>query len=280
THPYLKQVTGGDPSYCVKNKLCHDICQTPPLFVYGGKSKLEAANRLNVSGFVNKPVTRNGKKVANWTKPQGVSGLDCSGFVGASMHLAGLKIRKNAGNNNTWTEDLLTMGQNPANDCMEPVTLRGEDSFTSGDVVVWKGHTFMIESASRDPLGVKTLIDAAPNKGSLKADDCSRLMESWDPQKTNMMLIMSGTMQTAGIGVLRVRAQDYFPKAEHYGSWLKRMAVQSCKAQLPGGQASKAIEPSSGPRDFAVLRHRGGPGCSYPNKPTLKCEGKNCEAGQ
>lgn len=139
----------------------------------------------------------------------------------------------------------------------------------------------MVESATTDPFGVKAMIDGQADKQSLTAQRCDDLVtNNLDPQKFSFMLIMSGTMQTSGIGVMRVRAQDYFPRNDHYAGWLKKMAIADCKSRLPGGGPGKAISPATGPREFAVLRHKGGAGCSYPKKPDLQCEGKNCEAAQ
>ncbi len=239
---------------------CLDMRKTPPLFQYGGRPKIKSGDEIDLFSTYKNGGTNS------------LVGLDCSGFVSAALISAGLKIKPNADKaiqNITNTSAL--MGMNDSNSCFRVPYFSKNSTIMSGDLVVERGHVFMIDKVGPDPLGVEKLV----GQGKLKKyEDCLKV--DYKRENFEFSIIQSTGSHDLSASIMEARDWD---DDNMYSNLFKTACFAHFKKD--------PIKMTSFTKEAKILRHKGDSqeGCQFApeDKPTFKhsqCVGDCKEAYQ
>jgi hypothetical protein len=244
-HYYLKHFDRGVAPQCL------DMRKTPPVYHFGGR-----------------PAFRNNEIDLFQQRRTGgvpVVGIDCSAFVSTALSVSGLKLTprtKTAKANMATSRSLYAY--NEKNSCFNRPIMTPGKTMSSGDIIAYPGHTFMIDQVGEDPLG----IEAAKREGRFPrtAKGCSRM----EPKRKNLNFSI---IQSSGFGdmpAMRIEASKYsgaFPA-------IRNLIVKACLGEFNQSYKPKAF-------GTLLLRHKGNSDsrCTFSEEQTPKLKGEECTQG-
>ncbi|MEQ1877883.1 MAG: hypothetical protein ABL958_14670, partial [Bdellovibrionia bacterium] len=159
----------------------------------------------------------------------------------------------------------------------------GGSFLKAGDIMVQEGHALIVERAGEDPFGLNARFEEIKNGGTAQSCDPSLEMD-YDAAKFDFDVIMSGTLDDEGLGIIRMRASDYFKKSPMVAK-LHQLLIKACKAYVsknrltPDETGGFVHSPGKSARDIAIIRHKlpnhtPGNACSLRDVPNID---KGCE---
>lgn len=256
TQPWLKQQCTPDPNVRAHAK-CDGVCKKVPIFNFAGKFKYEMSRNGPQKVNIN---TTDGYNQLKFPEQKYGSGVDCSAFASASVVAAGLRIfPEGSTQKDPFRTDTATfLNMNSRNSCFAPVESSPEsaangDLLKSGDLVVWNGHMVVIESASNDPFGIQKW-----EKDPSGKPIC-------DPKKNGFIdnldfKVLNSTSLGGGMGLVRLRAKDFFKKTPDAITSLSEIAKSACERLLNKDASAKKFNGQvsyRGRNVFSILRHSG-----------------------
>lgn len=99
-----------------------------------------------------------GKSIDLFAKPE----LNSDGFLTAVFSASGMKLRKNSSDTTVKSNDILGSAQ----DCLDAVPMSRGASIASGDIMVGKNSSLVIDRAGPDPFGLNAIKSKADCTGS------------------------------------------------------------------------------------------------------------------
>lgn len=178
SNPYVQDLAAAKASqYYVKcdkkrklAKGCRDLCGAPPTYIWGGMGFYEKTSRgMTIDLFRN---------VESTEKLAAHPGLDCSGFIHATLALAGLRARPDMAPS-AETADTVTARtfMNQPGGCFKDVSF---ENLKPGDLIAWRTHIAMVDRVGEDPFGLRNIS---------KVEDCT--IENLDPDKFDLVIVNS-----------------------------------------------------------------------------------------
>ncbi len=291
-HPYLKIVKEKQEKKQGTDKQCRDVLKNPPLFSYGSKSNYKSNSR-SIDLFKNQAQAGICKYSGVKCNSSSVTGIDCSGFIQASLWSQGLKFYKSGskqGNGHEVNTGGLIAIANDKNSCLKVTDFEGDDNdevstLKSGDIVsLSKHHTFMIGSVGEDPLGVNRVL-----KHGKSVDACREL----NRDVFDFTVFQSGSFRDVGVAHIHVRSANSNLRSNGAGRLSSSMLTQMefraqsiCEkamtkklkkesfSDVKEGTGSK-ISSRGNSHKFSIIRHKGedDPAC---NKEPMALKFETC----
>lgn len=219
SHYYMRGIAS--ESSCVKT--------TPLIYDYGGK----VSSSGNTLSFF--------KNAGSGTAALGV---DCSGYVAASIAVSGLRYKPGLVTKPIYANQSASKYIDSAKSgfsCFENVTLTPAVSIKEGDIVGVSGHVVAVDKIGADPFGLK-------NVNSV--DDCANLnYRNFD------IVIAQSSPSKNGIGMNKYEVRDYINESGKMKTAFVEMGKQACLAKFQ----NKNIKPASSAWGF--VRHKGTADC-------------------
>jgi hypothetical protein len=227
THPYLKTIS----SYGAG---CFNVRQNPLIYDYGGKPYGTTSSTSTIDFFKN-----NGSGTS-------VLGIDCSGYVYASMATAGLRLKEGralkASDSWAWGSTSYVEPTKNGLTCLAKIPVTATSSLKAGDIVAVPGHVLLIDKAGADPFGLASVT---------KESDCSKLnSSSFD------FVVAQSSPSKGAVGINYFEARNYLPTSEKMKAGLEKYGYYACLAKFN----KKTYTPSLG--TLSVVRHKGTSACT------------------
>lgn len=250
THYYLR----GAPE--PENPMCRDMTKNPPLYHFGGRPNFLSNNEIDILQ------TRRTGGVP-------ITGIDCSAFVSTSLSVSGLKLTpsvKSPAQN--ITNSATFYAYNSKNSCFNRPNFQKNETIKPGDVIAWRGHTFMIDRVGKDPFGIEKAKTAGRFPRTIA--NCAR----FQPPVSHLDFTIIQSTGTGSLPAMRVEARNY-SSGTTLRSYLN-LAVQACRAQFTSG----VVAPTPN-RGTTLLRHKGNsdPRCMMDEEQIPKLKGEECTEG-
>ena len=239
SHYYLKNVrpAGGQ---------CFDVSRNPLIYDYGGKPLVKSSLNTKINLFEN---SGSGSQAL---------GIDCSGFILASMAASGLRVKSGKQMKAVYISGISSwkLRQATANglNCFQ--NAQGNSPLLPGDIIVVRGHAVIVDQASADPFGLSQVRSAA---------QCSPQYISVN--QMNFSIIQSSSSFN-GVGINRMHVRSI--KNTEFRQALVQKAVQVCSVQ----KGSSSYRQTSD--RLAVLRHTLSSSCRDREMPLV---GEECLSG-
>ncbi len=228
SHPYLA-------NYKKPGSGCFDVLKKPMIYDFGGKPYTGTSENAIFDFF---------KDAGSGTTELGI---DCSGYVYASLATAGLKIKK------TGKLKAVTVHGVPARsyqniessglNCFAHAKFKSATNLVPGDILASSGHIILIESVGADPFGIKALKTEA---------DCKAANIS--VSRFDFKILQSSPTKGA-IGIDRIRANEYLKEKGSMQTAMIQHAVNACLAKVRGTTITTKSSSAS------LVRHLGTAEC-------------------
>ena len=224
---------------------CQDVRENPLIYDYGGKPYVTAEERSSLNLF---------KNMGSGTS---VLGIDCSGFVFASVAAGGLKLHPLkklkailvTGINSRMYMDPEANGM----PCFSKVKMGVSGTLKPGDVVAIPGHVLIIDSIGADPFGIQK-ISSSEKCASLNYRNFNFNVAQSSPSKN-------------GIGINRFFGPDYLAEEPSIRTGFEKYARDACKARFQKKDLQIVAS------DFQIIRHQQSGACV---DKALPLEGEGC----
>ena len=184
SHYYLRKTKTSSSRQCI------DVSRNPLIYDFGGKPAVSSYPHYQMNLFKN---SGSGSKAL---------GVDCSGFVMASLAAAGLRVQKGRSLKPAQISGISSwMLASPSNNlnCLKKIHLNHHSSegfIQAGDILASKGHVVIVDQVGGDPL-------ALAKRRSVK--DCKK--ENISAQDFHFSIIHSSPA-LGGIGINRVHIRN------------------------------------------------------------------------
>ena len=228
SHPYLRD-------YRKPSASCFDVLRSPMIYDFGGKPYQTSSTSSTLDFFKNFGGTR-------------VLGIDCSGYVFASMATAGLRLSKGVKMKpihvRTTPAAKWMKPRSSGLSCFSPVSMGPTKTVEAGDILASSGHVMIIDTVGSDPFG----IDRFTSESECRLSNMSS-------SRFNMTFLQSGSAK-GGMGINRIRPTRFLPEDEApMEEAMLQYAVAACKAKFK--RQTIAIQPSTA----TIVRHSGSSDC-------------------
>lgn len=228
SHPYFS-------NYRSPQSACFDVLTKPSIYDFGGKPFTTSRNELLFDLH---------RDAGSGTEELGV---DCSGFIYAALTSAGLKLKREtqlkASLVHGVSSAMLADPQRNGLSCLDRIEYSETNSIQDGDLVALPGHVFMVESTGPDPFGIAAFS---------RIEQCAP--ENIKSAQFDFVIIQSSPSK-GGIGINRIRADEYLRSNRSIEVGLIDHAVHACRARF--GERHRAHF-----RSVAVVRHLMTPECT------------------
>ncbi|MBC7420668.1 MAG: hypothetical protein H7328_08065 [Bdellovibrio sp.] len=214
SHYYMRGIAS--ESSCTKT--------TPLIYDYGGKVFTSG----NTISFF--------KNAGSGTEALGV---DCSGYVAASIAVGGLRYKPGLANKPIYANQGASKYMDAAKSgftCFENVTVTPLVSIKEGDVVGVSGHVLAIDKIGADPFALANIKTVA---------ECSTLN-----YKNFDIVIVQSSPSKGGIGMNKYKVKDYLAESSKMKTAFVEMGKNACLAKFQ----YKWIKPASS--DWGFVRHK------------------------
>lgn len=230
THPYLKAPPGNT---------CLDVRANPLIYDYGGKP-----------GVTGSTIDFH-RNAGDGTSAMGV---DCSGYVSASLATAGLKFKSSVplrpSQTQVYSSSTFLNPESSGLNCVPRITLNSTSTLKEGDIVAVQGHVVILDHVGADPFGLNKVTGAA---------GCAKITtEDFDFE------VVQSSPSKGGVGMNRFEARDYLRPGGKMAAGLVKYAKKACELKFSGGSS----KPSFG--DITVLRHAGTASCMDARVPVAR----------
>ncbi len=228
---------------------CFRATDTPLIYDYGGKPYANtSANSIDLF-----------KNAGSGTS---ALGIDCSGFVAASVLTGGLRLKSGVSSKAAQSSGVnAAMFANPSGNglsCLARVQSTASQRLRPGDIIANGGHVIMVDRVGADPFGIANARSAA---------DCAAVSSS----RFDFTIIQSSPSK-GGIGLNRHRAADYLAGSSSMRSGLIAYAKSFCEVKL-GLRSPTTLANTS---KAVIVRHLGTSSCV--DKP-IAIEQQGCLSG-
>lgn len=204
THPYIKNVQYGES--------CQAVSANPLIYDYGGKPYYTSDENSALNFF------------RNAGSGSAALGVDCSGFVFASLGTAGLKVHPERVMKASLVVGIPARAyMEPADNgmpCFSKVAMGKDGTLRPGDLVASTGHIIIIDTVGADPLG----LNIARNK-----DECALIN-----YQNFSFVVMQSSPSGGAVGINRFEAKDYLATNASMRSGLENYARSACVARFDG----------------------------------------------
>lgn len=216
THPYLRAPASSNS--------CIDVRRNPLIYDYGGKPAVTGATM----DFH--------KNAGDGTTALGV---DCSGYVSASLATAGLKFKSSVplrpAQAQIYSSGTFLNPESSGLNCLPRITLTPSSTLKDGDVVAVQGHVIILDHVGADPFGITEVKSASA---------CAAITtEGFDFE------VVQSSPSKQGVGMNRFAARDYLRPGGKMAAGLLKYAKKACELRFSGSTS----KPTFG--DITVSRH-------------------------
>lgn len=253
--------SSSDPAQVYPQRGCRSVLGAPPIYAYGAKplaNSKEMRLLADISALRNRAF-RNGVTA----RSSAVTGLDCSGLVGASFAAAGLRFTADSDNYLTSTHEIAEL-THKSSSCISPARL-DPSGVQPGDIINFFGHhVVIVDHAGPDPLGIT------------KVKNCDEIT----PAVFDFTYIHSGSIGSFGPSRVDAKFHSRRDRETTLMNNVVKHAIKLCKKSRTSNDSSEPLL-ANNPRGFGILRHLGDKkrGCVVAQSKRIKLEGEDCLNG-